>query len=480
MAFMNFIIADYFIAPLYFPPNICYISITINNPPKRMNNSYKKIILLAGDIAVLYISLYLTLNIRDGLWDTHIIPFSTTFIVWLLIFYVFELYNLHIAINNSSSFQRTAKAIGVAGLFSALYFYLNPELSIAPKTNLAIYVFIFAFLFLLWRRFFNWTLNSYLPKEKLAFVGYNEQVKELVNALKVKPQLGYYPALIISTKPIEGQIIPVTDELDDLRNIINDQNITTIILSENLHESRELRSALFNCLYLKINIINLPNFYETVTGKVPISAVNQMWFLENLSEGRKSVFDLFKRLYDLSLALFILIITSPFWPILGLIIKLESKGPVFYRQKRSGENNKIFTIIKFRTMREEGNDRSPTKRRDDRITAFGSFLRKSRIDELPQIINIIIGSMSFVGPRPEQPDIIEALEKEIPFYKERMLVKPGLTGWDQVSGEYHSPSKEDALKKIQYDLFYIKNRSVYLDLSIILKTITTVLSRSGV
>ena len=130
-------------------------------------------------------------------------------------------------------------------------------------------------------------------------------------------------------------------------------------------------------------------------------------------------------------------------------------------------------------MKITGNDYSPTKSNDWRITKFGSFLRKTRIDEIPQMLNIISGEMSFAGPRPERPELIKDLEQAIPFYKERMLVKPGITGWDQISGEYHSPSYEDTLKKLQYDLFYIKNRSIYLDLSIILKTISTVLSRAG-
>ena len=130
-------------------------------------------------------------------------------------------------------------------------------------------------------------------------------------------------------------------------------------------------------------------------------------------------------------------------------------------------------------MTTSGNDLSPTAVGDKRITGFGSILRKTRIDEIPQTINILKGEMSFVGPRPERPELVTELEKEIPFYKERTFVKPGATGWYQVSGEYHSPSREDSLKKLQYDLFYIKNRSIYLDLSIILKTIATVLSRGG-
>ncbi|MCK5416729.1 sugar transferase, partial [Candidatus Parcubacteria bacterium] len=145
-----------------------------------------------------------------------------------------------------------------------------------------------------------------------------------------------------------------------------------------------------------------------------------------------------------------------------------------------GKNEKKFILIKFRTMRTENNDMTLTRSNDPRVTYFGNFLRKTRIDEIPQVLNILFGDMSFVGPRPERPEFIEKLKKEIPFYEERMLTKPGLTGCDQISGEYHSPSLNDSLKKLQYDLFYIKNRSIYLDLSIILKTIATILSKSGI
>jgi lipopolysaccharide/colanic/teichoic acid biosynthesis glycosyltransferase len=204
-----------------------------------------------------------------------------------------------------------------------------------------------------------------------------------------------------------------------------------------------------------------------------------MWFLENLNEGNKTWFDMVKRLYDIVLALIIFLITLPFWPFIAMAIKLDSPGPVFFTQKRAGRHNRPFTMVKFRSMKTDDNDYHPTAEKDVRITALGNLLRKTRVDELPQLLNIILGDMSFVGPRPERPELIRKLEKQIPFYGQRMLVKPGLTGSDQISGEYHSPSYEDTLKKLQYDLFYIKNRSIYLDLSIILKTVMTVLSRSG-
>lgn len=449
---------------------------------------FKKIILLFGDIAVLYFSLYLTLLIRywqtpeNNVWQNHLMPFSIVFIAWIIIFYIADLYNLHAAVNNLNFFRLTLRSIAIAGLLASAFFYLTPEIKIAPKTNLLIYIFIFAIVFYLWRHIFNWLIRSHLPKNNIAIIGVSAEVEELVRELKQKPHLGYNISFIIDDQNknitnLNG--VEVIKGVDKLNELIAERKITSMILSSSPYQSTELRTALFSCLSMGINYIGLSNFYESITGRVPIDSINQMWFLENLSGGSKKFFDILKRSYDIILSILILLITIIFWPLLALIIKIESKGPIFFKQTRLGKNGKKFQIIKFRTMEIMGNDLSPTQTNDKRITSLGSLLRKTRIDEIPQVINILKGDMSFVGPRPERPELVSGLEQKIPFYRERILVKPGITGWDQISGEYHSPSYEDSLKKLQYDLFYIKNRSIYLDLSIILKTIATVLSQKG-
>lgn len=451
-----------------------------------MNNRLKKIILLGGDIVVLYSSLYLTLLVRywqlpdSSTWFGHFQPFTIAFVAWILIFYISDLYNLHLAVNNIVFFKLTMRSVLIAGLLSVAFFYVNPNINIAPKTNLIIYIVVFAILFTVWRRVFNKILFTYVPKERIIIIGLNEQVKELAEDLKDKPHLGYRINLIISESNLKSfNDIPITSDLDNILDVIKKEKTTTIILAEDPHNSAKLRTTLFACLPYKINFVSLSNFYETVTGKIPIEAINQMWFLENLNEGNKVWFDNIKRIYDLLLAFSILTVTAPLWPLVGILIKLESKGPIFFTQPRVGQNKKLFHLIKFRSMREEGNDRSLTKFNDSRITKFGNIMRKTRIDEIPQILNIIYGEMSFIGPRPEQPKFTKDLEIKIPFYNERSLVKPGVTGWAQVAAGYLSPTADDTLKKLQYDLFYVKNRSIYLDISITLKTIATVIKRSG-
>jgi lipopolysaccharide/colanic/teichoic acid biosynthesis glycosyltransferase len=168
------------------------------------------------------------------------------------------------------------------------------------------------------------------------------------------------------------------------------------------------------------------------------------------------------------------------WILIALSIRLSGPGPILFRQERLSRKGTLFRILKFRTMRTEKNDFAPTAKNDPRVTRFGRFLRKLRLDEIPQVVNILVGEMSFIGPRPERPELAVKLERSIPYYRQRLLVKPGITGWDQVSGEYHSPSVEDTYKKLQYDLYYVKNMSILLDVSIFFKTIMTMLRRKGV
>lgn len=452
-----------------------------------MPNKFKKAILLIGDIAMMYLSLFLVVILRyaekptQEIWSVHFWPFTTIFLFWILIFYISDLYNLRRAASDAGFLARLGQAFGIGALLAVLFFYLTPTGGVAPKTNLVIFIVIFALIFLVWRRLFNLILKNYLPKNHLAIIGQNPLLGEIIADLKERPQLGYHIAFIFDEKAAgqkELSGIPVFSDHKELPRLIEEKKIGTVILAQT-PDSNELRALLFECLPLKITFTNLAKFYENIAGKVSLDVINKMWFLENLSEGDKSAFDLIKRAADLALAIVILLATLPFWLIIALIIKIESRGPIFFSQVRAGERGRDFRMLKFRTMKTENNNFAPTAEGDKRITPFGSFLRRSRLDEIPQVINIIKGEMSFVGPRPERPELIAELEKQIPFYRERMLVKPGVTGADQISGEYHSPSFEDTMKKLQYDLYYIKNRSLYLDLSIILKTVSTVLSRAG-
>jgi len=450
--------------------------------------SLKKYILLFGDVLIFFLSLYLTLLIRYGYgemersWPQHFWPFTAVFTLWIIIFYVSNLYDLTLAVNNFKFYSRTAKALFFSFLLGAAFFYLLPQLGIAPKRNLFIDIAITAILFFLWRQLFNVLLKSYLPKNNIAIVGLNEQVKELIKYFNYHPHLGLNIDFIFYNKDIyeEGLYnIPLLKDVAKMKNRLIQEKITTVVLVDEINNESEVRSCLFDCIHLGIDFIKLPRFYEKITGKIPLESLSQTWFLENLREGGKLWFDKLKRTCDIFLAALAFIVSLPFWLPIALIIKLESHGAVFYKQKRFGKNNRLIYLKKFRTMTEEGNTRLPTVPNDPRVTHFGRFLRKTRLDELPQVINILKGEMSIIGPRPERPEIAGQLQQEIPFYNERTLILPGVTGWDQVCGEYHSPNLEDTLKKLQYDLYYIKNRSIFLDFAIILRTIRTVIFGGG-
>ncbi len=451
----------------------------------------KKILLLVGDIVVFYLSLWIGLGIRyltlnpTSYFQANYQAFSLIFLAWLIIFYIANLYDLRAIQHRPTFFNHFLSALGIGSVFALTYFYLTPHKGITPKTNLLVFLIVFSVLFYAWRQTYLWFLTSRLPRQAVAVIGYSKEVKQLADEINKASHLGLKLVLIIATSTQEAETakketgLAVVMGLTDLGKHIKNHKISILVLAADPRQSPEVRTSLFACLPLKVKLIALASMLEEITGRVPLTVINQMWFLENLGQGTNSWFDAAKRAYDIILALSILFLTAPFWPLIALAIKLNSPGPVFFTQARAGEGGRLFKIIKFRTMTTANNDFTPTKKNDARITRVGAFLRRTRIDEIPQVLNILAGEMSFVGPRPERPELIKNLETQIPFYRERMLVKPGLTGWDQISGEYHSPSLEDTIKKLQYDLFYIKNRSLYLDLSIILKTIRIMLSRSG-
>ncbi len=328
---------------------------------------------------------------------------------------------------------------------------------------------VFTALFILWRSVAALMIRSYLPANNLAVVGDDPLTRQLLNNLSTQPHQGYHTTSLFKTLA-EAQALPA---------LIKDRRINTVVLGPEFANNPELTNLLFNCLTLDLDIYSLSDFYELVYGRVPINSIGQDWFIENLNQGGKNYFNVIKRALDIIGGTIILIVSLPFWPFIALAIKLDSRGPVIFRQQRVGINDTLFDMFKFRTMRTVDNDGSMTGIKDKRITRVGNFLRRTRLDEIPQVINILRGEMSFIGPRPERPEFVADLSQKIPFYKTRLLVKPGLSGWDQISGVYHSPSLEDSIAKLEYDLYYLKHRSLYLDFSITLKTIATMMSRGG-
>ncbi len=240
-------------------------------------------------------------------------------------------------------------------------------------------------------------------------------------------------------------------------------------------------AELLECKLRGLTVLDLPAFFERQTGILPLEAINASWmiFAEGFANG--SLRDLVKRLFDLLVSGFFLVLFMPFMLLTALLIRLESRGPVFYTQERVGQFGKPFTIYKFRSMRADAEKDGVVwaRQNDDRTTRVGRIIRRTRIDELPQVLNVFLGQMSFVGPRPERPYFVAQLAAQLPYYQARHSVKPGITGWAQVKFPYGA-SIEDAMHKLQFDLYYVKNHSLFLDFMILLQTVQVVLLGKGV
>ena len=449
----------------------------------------RKIILLIGDLALLYSALAITLWLRFSyldkeMWFRHLGPFSVVFAVWVIVFFINGLYEINKVQQGFKFYGTLVQNLFINGLLAILFFYLvGSVIGIRPQTILLILIAVFAVLFLIWRKIFYKLISSDRLGNNLAIIGINNESLLLAEEILAKPQLGYKLRLIInpdlSTIPEKFKTLDVSRDISEMRSKILEYKINIVVAVNDPKYSPEVARYLFENIDLKIQYFNLTDFYEKITGKVPVSSLERHWFLENITHKNQQWVAVTKRIIDILLATFFGLMALLILPFIALAIKLESKGPLIYKQTRVGLNNKIFTVYKLRSMANdaETNGAQWAKENDSRVTKIGKFIRKTRIDEIPQFINILKGHMSFVGPRPERPEFVDTLKQSIPFYNERHLVKPGLTGWAQINFPYGA-SVEDAKEKLQYDLFYIKNRSIALDISIILKTINTIFNKT--
>lgn len=268
--------------------------------------------------------------------------------------------------------------------------------------------------------------------------------------------------------------IPIAGRLADIEQICRDHDVVEVVVADRAADDPVYQRAALTCLRRGCRVTNETTFYEKTYGEVPAAHIRPSWFLAADLKGQREEHAVLKRLFDLAIASIGLIVSLPLWPIIALAIRLESRGPVFYTQTRVGQSGRTFTLMKFRTMRQDAETAGSmwAKPDDPRATRIGRFLRRSRLDELPQLINIIKGEMSLVGPRPERPEFVQPLATLIPFYDERHLIKPGLTGWAQINYRYGS-NIADARRKLQLDLFYMKHMSIELDVVILLRTFGT-------
>ena len=445
----------------------------------------KQLTILIGDLLSLYIGLYLAIFLRylklpsQTDIDNLIGPFSLLFLAAIIMTFIGGIYDLGRAKNNLALYQKIFSVAGIWTVFGGLFFYAAPKANINPKTILLLTTLCGFGLLSLWRFLYNRFVATTILKTKVVFIGFSNEAQKIVETIMRSPQIGYEIAGVVTSESCQNNITCVKN-LSDLKT-----NPDLIVLDFNYHKNDIVIKELYQKIFQQIGIIDLADFYEIIYRRLPPFTFSEGWFLTKFQEQSKKIYDRFRILSDFIAATLMAVFFAATFPIIALSIKLNSKGPILFRQARVGRGGQIFFIYKYRTMRALNTDGSAetngpqyATEKDNRITLVGKFLRATRLDEVPQFINIFRNEMGLIGPRPERPEFVEQLTKLMPFYALRHLVKPGLTGWAQLQRSYYGTLDEN-LGKLEYDLYYIKNRGPSLDIVIVLKTVSIVLGMTG-
>ncbi len=452
-----------------------------------MNRFHRKdhIILFIGDILVLLASLVLTLVLRYGefpslnLLELHIIPFSILFIAFILVYFIAGLYEKHtILLRNKLpltllNVQLVNTIVGIA------FFYFIPNFSIAPKFVLFLFLVLSLILIYCWRIFFVYKFSSDKKGDKVQkaiLIANTNESKELENEVNSNSR---YDINFIKT------IIPNDNSqelLKEIKSTISQYDISLVVLDTNDKRVSAIIPSLYGIALQGVLFYGIGKIYENIFDRIPVSMIGNTWFIEHMSSmAPKLVYDGIKRLMDIIIASVLGIISLVIYPFVIIAIKIEDDGEIFSYQTRVGQYDKMINIVKFRTMN-IANDDGKWGQKENKVTVVGSFLRKTRIDELPQLWNVIKGDISLIGPRPEFRDAVNKYTEQIPNYTIRHSIKPGLSGWAQIYHEMHPHHGIDIVEtanKLSYDLYYIKHRSLSLDLKIALRTLKVLVTFVG-
>lgn len=433
-------------------------------------NKKEPFLLLLGDTVVFIFSLWFSLLLRNlsipdfDIFSKHIVPFSIIFILWIFVFFIAGLYDKYTTILKDRIPTILVSAQVMNSFLAVLFFYLIPYFGITPKTILFINIVV-SILFIYSWRIYGQIFFSIKNKIPAIIVGGGKEIIELEKEVNDNPRSNLKFNFFINLDNISGP-----DFVREILDLVYKENVSVVVIDLKDPRVDEILPHLYNLIFSGVKFIDIYKVYEDTFDRIPLSLVKYSWFLENISIKKNSGFSIFKRIFDILISIIFLPFIVVIFPFIFILIKIDDGGKIFFIQDRIGKKNKIIKIYKFRTMSNE------------KITKIGNFLRKTRIDELPQILNVLSGHLSFIGPRPEKPDLVLLYEKEIPYYNIRHLVKPGLSGWAQVYQD--NPPKfnvnfDDTKTKLSYDLYYLKNKSIILDLKIALRTIGSILSRSG-
>jgi sugar transferase (PEP-CTERM system associated) len=448
--------------------------------------STRGLTVFAGELLLIFGSVALAAIFQDtpvvasNLWKIALVT-----MVCQLCLYYNDFYDLTVVHSSRELIVRLLQAAGAASIVLAALYFVQPDLMIGNGIFVsALFVFLVAILG--WRLAFNSVTGSFrLDEERVLFVGTGDTARKVARQILDQHDFAYRVIGFIdddASRIGERIVNPgIVGTPSDIERLIAEHQIDRIVVGLSDRRGKLPVEELLRAKMSGVRVEDATTTYERVTGKILIDDLRPSWLIFSDGFRVSRLTRLMKRTIDLILALVLAVVALPAMLITALLVFLDDGAPVLYRQERVGENGRAFVLSKFRSMRKDAEKAGKpiwAKDGDDRITRSGRFLRKTRLDELPQLWNVIRGDMSFVGPRPERPFFVEQLSREIPFYQQRHAVKPGLTGWAQVKYRYGS-SLEDAMEKLRYDLYYIKHLSVIFDLTIVFDTVKVVLFRKG-
>jgi sugar transferase (PEP-CTERM system associated) len=447
--------------------------------------STRSLTVFAGELCLIFGSVALAASVQDtgsvadSLWKIALV----TLICQLCLYYN-DFYDLTLVHSNRELVVRLLQAVGAASIVLAALYFAAPALMIGDGIFVSA-LFVFLVGILGWRLLFNHLIGSLKLEERILVVGTGVTARKVARQILDQKEFAYRvvgfiddDASRVGERIVNPSIIGTPADIQDL---VARHQIDRIIVGLSDRRGKLPVEQLLQAKLTGIRVEDATTTYERVTGKILIDDLRPSWliFSDGFRVSRATRW--MKRTIDLTLSVLLAVAAFPVMVLAAVAIWLESGGPVVYRQERVGENGRTFTLCKFRSMRidaEKGGTPLWAKDGDDRITRVGRVIRTTRLDELPQLWNVLRGDMSFVGPRPERPFFVAELAQAIPFYQQRHAVKPGLTGWAQVKYRYGA-SLEDAMEKLRYDLYYIKHLSVFFDLTIVFDTVKVVLFRKG-
>lgn len=399
-------------------------------------------------------------------------------------FYLYDLYDFVVMHNRRELVLRLIQSLGLAWIALAVLFYLVPGLMIGRGVTLISSLLALG-LMVGWRISIHWLMGHPNFGERILIVGSGANAIEIAREALERRDTGYRIVGFVDNKPeligksiINPRVIGLTSELGEL---VKREKVDRVVMA--LGEQRgqfPVQQLLDLSLSGDVAIDDCASFFEKLTGRVHLDMMRPSWLIFTPRKRQARVSSFVRSVSHRGLALIGAIVSLPIAIITAILIKLESPGPVLYSQERVGKNDRVFKVLKFRSMRTDAEKNGPVwaLSADNRVTRVGRIIRKIRVDEVPQFWNILKGEMSFIGPRPERPHFVAQLAEEIPYYEQRHLVAPGLTGWAQIKYPYGS-SVEDARQKLQYDLYYIKNQTLLLDAIILFETVKTILFGRG-